>query len=185
MPSQIEHSGVVSRIVGDTVHVMITSHSACGSCKARQACGLAETQEKVVEVRTPAAAQYAPVDAVVGCVRRRAGGIAVRLAYVGALVVLLAVLAGAAGPLHWSEGHAALAALEMMDFEGIEKVRQRVRQNGTLAQQLARMQAQMTQLTGLLEVQKKSEAPKLSGPAQELSTAAMARAMKTQKGEMR
>ena len=29
---------------------------------------------------------------------------------------------------------AALAALEMMDFEGIEKVRQRVRQNGTLAQ---------------------------------------------------
>ena len=80
---------------------------------------------------------------------------------------------------------AALAALEMMDFEGIEKVRQRVRQNGTLAQQLAQMQAQMTQLTGLLEVQKKSEAPKLSGPAQELSTAAMARAMKTQKGEMR
>ena len=42
----------------------------------------------------------------------------------------------------------------MMDFEGIEKVRQRVRQNGTLAQQLARMQAQMAQLTGLLEVQK-------------------------------
>lgn len=80
---------------------------------------------------------------------------------------------------------AALAALEMMDFEGIEKVRQRVRQNGTLAQQLARMQAQMAQLTGLLEVKKKSEAPKLSGPAQELSTAAMARAMKTQKGEMR
>lgn len=60
-----------------------------------------------------------------------------------------------------------------------------MRQNGTLAQQLARMQAQMAQLTGLLEVQKKSEAPKLSSPAQELSTAAMARAMKTQKGEMR
>ena len=49
----------------------------------------------------------------------------------------------------------------------------------------AQLQAQMAQLTGLLEVQKKSEAPKLSGPAQELSTAAMARAMKTQKGEMR
>ncbi|MFR8717189.1 MAG: hypothetical protein ACLVES_05345 [Faecalibacterium prausnitzii] len=78
----------------------------------------------------------------------------------------------------------AALALAMMDFEGIE-VRQRVRQNGTLAQQLAQMQAQMAQLTGLLEVQKKSEAPKLSGPAQELSTAAMARAMKTQKGEMR
>lgn len=47
----------------------------------------------------------------------------------------------------------------MMDFEGIEKVRQRVRQNGTLAQQLAQMQAQMAQLTGLLEVQKSPKPP--------------------------
>lgn len=111
MPSQIEHSGVVSRTEGDTVHVTITSHSACGSCRARQACGLAETQEKVVEVRTPDAARYAPGDAVVVGVRRRAGGIAVLLAYVGALVVLLAVLVVAVGPLGWSEGRAALAAL--------------------------------------------------------------------------
>ena len=77
------------------------------------------------------------------------------------------------------------AALEMMDFEGIEKVRQRVRQNGTLARQLAQMQAQMARLTGLLEAQEQPAPPKLSGPAEELSTAAMARAMKTQKGEMR
>ena len=34
---------------------------------------------------------------------------------------------------------AALAALEMMDFEGIEKVRERVSQNGTLYQQLQQM----------------------------------------------
>ena len=40
----------------------------------------------------------------------------------------------------------ALAALEMMDFEGIEKVRQRVRQNGTLAR---RLQAAQQQLAGL------------------------------------
>ena len=111
MARPIEHSGVVERTAPDAVYVRITSRSACGACRARQACGLAETQEKVVEVRTPAAAQYAPGDAVVVGVRRRAGGIAVLLAYVGALVVLLAVLAVAAGPLHWSEGHAALAAL--------------------------------------------------------------------------
>ena len=47
-----------------------------------------------------------------------------------------------------------------------------LRQNGTLAQQLAQMQAQMTQLTGLLEVQKKSEAPKLSGLSGNLPCAA-------------
>ena len=41
------------------------------------------------------------------------------------------------------------AALEMMDFEGIEKVRQRVRQNGTLAQQLADQQ-QMAQMAAVI-----------------------------------
>ena len=63
---------------------------------------------------------------------------------------------------------AALAALEMMDFEGIEKVRQRVRQNGTLAQRLDQLQSQLVQL---------KQGP-LSGPGENLSTAAAARAMK-------
>ena len=63
---------------------------------------------------------------------------------------------------------AALAALEMMDFEGIEKVRQRVRQNGTLAQRLELLQSQLVQL---------KQGP-LSGPGENLSTAAAARAMK-------
>ena len=47
----------------------------------------------------------------------------------------------------------ALAALDMMDFEGIEKVRQRVRQNGTLAQQLAQMQDQMVRMAAVIEMQ--------------------------------
>ena len=54
---------------------------------------------------------------------------------------------------------AALAALEMMDFEGIEKVRQRVRQNGTLAQQLAQMQAQMAQLRVCWKCEKSPKPP--------------------------
>ena len=33
--------------------------SACGTCKARQACGLAEAQDKIVAVATPEAGQYA------------------------------------------------------------------------------------------------------------------------------
>ena len=41
---------------------------------------------------------------------------------------------------------AALAALDMMDCEGLEKVRQRVRKNGTLAQKLEQLQAQMAVL---------------------------------------
>ena len=48
---------------------------------------------------------------------------------------------------------AALAALDMMDFEGVEKVRQRVQQNGTLAQKLAQMQDQMVQMAAVIEMQ--------------------------------
>ncbi len=48
---------------------------------------------------------------------------------------------------------AALAALDMMDFEGIEKVRQRVQQNGTLARQLAQMQDQMVRMAAVIEMQ--------------------------------
>ena len=46
---------------------------------------------------------------------------------------------------------AALAALEMMDFEGIEKVRERVQQNGTLLQQLQAAQQQIMQMAMTIE----------------------------------
>ena len=59
---------------------------------------------------------------------------------------------------------AALAALEMMDFEGIEKVRQRVRQNGTLVQKLTAAQMQIARFN-----------EKLSGAEENLSTRALAK----------
>mgnify|MGYP001419076293 CR=1 FL=1 len=99
--SRIEHSGVVERAERDTVYVRITSHSACGSCKAREACGL----------KSPDAAHYAAGEKVMVGVRRSAGAVAVILAYVGALAVLLAVLVAAVALLGWSEGRGALAAL--------------------------------------------------------------------------
>ena len=86
----IEHEGIVSRVEGDRVYVKITSQSACGACKAREACGLAEAQEKIVEVTTPGAQQhYTAGESVTVGVRRSAGAVAVILAYVGALAVLL------------------------------------------------------------------------------------------------
>nr|WP_229096480.1 SoxR reducing system RseC family protein [Alistipes timonensis] len=107
----IEHSGVVERTEGDTVYVRITSRSACGSCKARQACGLAEAQDKIVTVATPGAAEYAAGDVVTVGVCRSAGMRAVVLAYVGALAVLMAVLVAAIAGMGWSEGAGALAAI--------------------------------------------------------------------------
>ena len=111
MAELIEHSGVVERTEGDTVYVRITSRSACGSCKARQACGLAGAQDKIVTVATPGAAEYAAGDAVTVGVRRSAGIRAVVLAYVGALAVLMAVLVAAIAGMGWSEGAGALAAI--------------------------------------------------------------------------
>lgn len=108
---RIEHSGIVDRVEGDTVFVRITSHSACGACRAREACGMSEAQEKIVAVRSAAAATFAPGDPVEVGVLRSMGMRAVALAYVGALVVLLAVLIVALVCLKWSEGASALAAI--------------------------------------------------------------------------
>ena len=85
MARPIEHSGVVERTAPDAVYVRITSRSACGACRARQACGLAETQEKIVAVKTADAPHYAAGEQVVVGVRRSAGMRAVALAYVAAL----------------------------------------------------------------------------------------------------
>ena len=108
---QIEHTGRVERVESDTVYVTITSSSACGSCKARQACGLAEAQEKTVVVRCADAAQYAAGDDVTVGIRRSAGARAVVLGYVGALVVLMGVLLITVGWLGWDEAAGAAAAL--------------------------------------------------------------------------
>ena len=74
---------------------------------------------------------------------------------------------------------AALAALEMMDFEGVEKVRARVRQNGTLAQQLVQLQGQMARLTAALAQQPggTQTAQDTAGLTAQLPVAAAARAM--------
>lgn len=111
MSSQIEHSGVVERIGRDTVYVKIVVNSACGSCKARGACGLADVQDKTVEVKLSNPSQYAVGEEVMVGVRRGVGAVAVLLAYVGALVVLLAVLVGAISGFGMNEGLAALAGL--------------------------------------------------------------------------
>ena len=64
---------------------------------------------------------------------------------------------------------AALACLDMMDFDGIEKVRERVAQNGTLYQQLQQAMAMVQQLNAALEME---TGRGLGGAAQEAAQAA-------------
>lgn len=47
----------------------------------------------------------------------------------------------------------ALCALEMMSFEGIEAVRERISQNGTLYEQVLKLQQQMAQMAMIIDAQ--------------------------------
>lgn len=47
----------------------------------------------------------------------------------------------------------ALAALDMMDFDGIEKVRDRIAQNGTMFQMIQQLQMQLAQLGAIVDAQ--------------------------------
>ena len=106
----IDHSGRIERIDGNRLYVAIVSNSACGSCRARKACGVSESAEKIVEVETADAAEYSVGEEVTVSVRRNVGLRAVLFAYTIPLVVLVALLAGlkAAG---CSDGASAAASL--------------------------------------------------------------------------
>ena len=60
---------------------------------------------------------------------------------------------------------AALAALDMMDFEGIEKVRQRVGQNGTLYQKLQQMAQEMQKMAAIIDQQNGTNVSAAAGAA--------------------
>ncbi len=60
---------------------------------------------------------------------------------------------------------AALAVLDMMDFEGIEKVRERVQQNGTLYQQLQQAMEQLQKLSAIIDMQNGTNMSDAAGAA--------------------
>ena len=111
MAQIVWHSGIVDRTEGRKVVVRITSRSACGSCAARQACGLAEATEKLVEVYTDSASDYAAGDAVEVGVKKSIGGKAVMLAYGGALIVLIVALILSIEVLGLGEGVAIVVTM--------------------------------------------------------------------------
>ena len=95
-----------------TVDVEIVSESACASCKARSACGMSESENKLVTVVTELAGAYTVGEEVMVSVRRSLGLKAVVYAYVLPFVVLLGVLLAAVecGAGETAAGLAALGA---------------------------------------------------------------------------
>lgn len=111
MAKEVQHSGTVVSAEAGKVVVRITSRSACGSCAAKQACGLAEAAEKMVEIYTSDWNQYRVGDEVMVGVKQRVGMKAVGLAYVGALVVLMVALTLSIEVFALSEGVAIAATI--------------------------------------------------------------------------
>lgn len=111
MATLIEHSGQVERIEDEIIFVKIISHSACSSCSARGACGLSESQDKIVEVHTFDVANYAVGENVMVGISKNTGVLSVFFVYVLSLAVLLGVLVVALNVLGWSEGVGVVAAI--------------------------------------------------------------------------
>lgn len=106
----IEHTGRVHRLGRNRVFVMITAAAACSTCRARKACGVSESEDKIIEVMTTEAGKFAVGDEVVVGVKRRVGMKAVMYAYTLPLAVLIVALVAvkAAGG---ADGVAAVAAV--------------------------------------------------------------------------
>lgn len=109
--SNIKHCGEVVRVSDNKVWVRMTVNSACSECHARAVCGVDESKDKIVEVKTSDAAAYTVGESVeVALANRSMGAKSVFLAYVVPFFVLLLVLVGLT-IFGASEGLAAISAI--------------------------------------------------------------------------
>ncbi len=126
---RIEHTGTVEEVSERAVTVRIVASGACAQCRAREACGMGESRDKIIVVPTADAKDYRRGDEVRVSVSRAAGLTAVAVGYVGALAVLVTaiVIGTRAG---WSEGLSALAGLGAVAiyYIGVWLVRGRIEQ---------------------------------------------------------
>lgn len=51
--NSIWHEGIVRDVAAQTIEVVIHSHSACSGCHAKGACGMSDTQEKIIVAERP------------------------------------------------------------------------------------------------------------------------------------
>ena len=97
MKGEVDHIGKVVSITPQTTTVAFVSHASCSSCKAAALCGMAEAEEKAVQVPTDPYASYGIGDEVRIILKATMGLKAVWLSYFIPLLVLLAVSLGLIG----------------------------------------------------------------------------------------
>ena len=111
MKEEISHPGKIIEITPEYTSVSFTALSACSSCHAGGFCGVADSQEKIIQLPTKGDSWKVGQEVDV-CLRRGMGFKAVFLAYALPLLLLIAVLLGLAalGVKEWIAGLAAVGA---------------------------------------------------------------------------
>lgn len=90
MAGEISHKGKIVSVTRECTQVEIISESACASCHASSLCGMSEAKKKVVEVATKEG--FVTGQDVTVVMKESMGQKAVMIAYIGPLVVFVAVL---------------------------------------------------------------------------------------------
>ena len=111
--ASVSHSGKVIAIDPDFITVEIISEAACAGCHAASLCDLTNQKTKQVVVSTPVSEWYEVGEEVWVDLRASMGHKAVWIAYVGPLLVMLAVILGlfAAGVSELVAGLSGLGAV--------------------------------------------------------------------------
>ena len=107
---QIEHRGIVERIMPHGISVSIVQETACAACAAAQLCNSSDKKEKSVEIRLPNASGYHIGQEVTIVGEIGLGLRATWWAYLVPLILLMTVLI-ATERFTDSEGLGAVAAL--------------------------------------------------------------------------
>lgn len=92
-PTKITHQGHVIDVFEGGVDVSIVAEAACGECKMKKACGMDESEEKVITVFTPDAAAFHPGQPVEVLMKLAMGYKAIGIVYIIPIFVVLAALA--------------------------------------------------------------------------------------------
>ncbi len=116
-------------VAAGVVRVAIVASGACHACRAKELCGMGESQQKIIEVRTPEAAHYAVGEQVVVSEEQRVAFRALMIGYIGAFVVLIAALVVTLA-LGLSEGVAATVSLVavLLYYAGVYACRKKIEQ---------------------------------------------------------
>lgn len=92
MKNEIAHTGRIVEITPDFTTVEIIASSACSTCHAKNLCGMAEDQEKMIMVPTNGFDEYQVGDHVQVLTKMTMGLKAVWISYVIPLAVLMILI---------------------------------------------------------------------------------------------